>query len=207
MTDTMFKPRNFVLGIVIVCLVGLIGAGVFFPPLSAHAAARATSPDDVTLSAPSSHVGRGITTIYAYFNWKCGTGASCTGESMDYNDVFAVAFSKNVRIISSFLTVSETSSYSPPPYINPQTKTQLGVAYAAKANFWLSGQLVVTVKGGLPACTDVQSTYAHGWSSNDYSSTSFSIGAPATINTTVTFTNTAHSWQANSPTALAQSGC
>lgn len=65
----------------------------------------------------------------------------------------------------------------------------------------------IAFKGGFPAgCTEIFTKYTHGWSSNDLTSTSVSVGFPPSFGVSVTYSVTAHSWEAISP-APARNGC
>lgn len=151
----------------------------------------------INLPASNIYMSHGATFIYSSFSWNCG--ANCYGDPMDYNDDFGVWFSQNIPIASTFLSVTEVSNVSQ-TYFNPSSISQGGADYAQNANHWMSGVLETSLDGSFPAgCTEIFTKYAHGWSSNDLTSTSVSAGFPPSFGVSVTYSVTAHSWQATGP--------
>jgi hypothetical protein len=148
---------------------------------------------DVDLPMPSIYKDpHGVTFIYADFNWN----RLPISDPMDYNDVFGVWFTQNAPVGATQLRITELGFDAPIMYNNPANYNQGGVDFVEKANFWRSGQLEVSFNGDFPSgCTQVFSKYTHGWSSNDLTSTSVSVGLPASAGIQVTYSVTAHSWQ------------
>ena len=160
---------------------------------------------DVDLPTPSIYrdLTHGVTFIYADFNWNTPP----VGDPMDYNDVFGVSFTQSIPVGSTQLRVTELGLEALKIYNNTANYNQGGVDYVENANYWRSGQLELSFNGDFPpGCTQIFSKYTHGWSSNDLTSTSVSVGLPATAGIQVTYSVTAHSWQTTGSTP-AQYGC
>ncbi len=152
-----------------------------------------STSSDVDLPTPSIYRDRthGVTFIDASFDWN----TPLVSDPMDYNDVFGVWFTQSVPVGSTSLLVTEVAGIQK-NYTDTANYNQGGVDYVENANYWRSGYLEVSFNGDLPAgCTQVFSKYTHGWSSNDLTSTSISVGLPATFGLQVTYSVTAHSWQ------------
>ncbi len=163
-----------------------------------------STSSDVDLPTPSIYRDRihGVTFVYADFNWNTPP----TSDPMDYNDVFGISFTQEVPVGSTSLAVTELVGPQA-NYFNPQHYNRGGVDYVENANYWRSGDLEVAFNGDFPAgCTQIFSQYTHGWSSNDVTGTSVSVGLPATLGIQVTYSVTAHSWQ-TSGSQPAQYGC
>ncbi len=158
-----------------------------------EASSFTSTSSDVDLPTPSIYRDRihGVTFIYADFSWN----ASPTNEPMDYNDVFGVWFTQNIPVGTTQLVTEEVAGVEK-VYNNTANYNQGGVDFVENANYWRSGEMEIAFNGNFPTgCTQIFSKYTHGWSSNDLTSTSISVGLPATAGLQVTYSVTAHSWQ------------
>lgn len=172
------------------------------PAALSKPAVPGTDAGDITLQAPSFYYDReGLDSTWEVFaGFSCSTDPCFLSDPKGFADSFGLAFNGPVTVVNpSFATydvVGDTTNNVP----GPQKKDDYGIAYTGNSNgFWKSGFFSAELKfpDSCPASGrwEANSFYSHGWSNNQITSETFTIGLPATVSVAITYSNVPQSWQ------------